>query len=209
MENKSKNFKSTSRESTRMFHSDALEALSKVHWTVPPIIFVPVISYFVWRSFVVLHVPVLQFLAALGGGLFVWTLTEYVLHRFVFHWEPASPWGKRLHFIFHGVHHDYPQDALRLVMPPSVSIPLATLFYFLFYAILPAAYLPGFFAAFLVGYLFYDLTHYWTHHGNFKSGVFKTLKQHHMTHHYTDATRGYGVSSALWDKIFGSDFAKK
>ncbi len=94
-------------------------------------------------------------------------------------------------------------------MPPSVSIPLALAFYSLFYFILPAPFLPGFFSAFLVGYLFYDLTHYATHHANFKSGFLKKMKHHHMTHHYTDATRGYGVSSMLWDKIFGSDFEKK
>ena len=203
------NYKSTSRESTRMFKSDFLEGLSKVHWTVPPLIFVPVIAYFIWRSFAVVHLAPLTFIGCFAGGLLVWTLTEYVLHRFIFHWEPASSWGKRLHFIFHGVHHDYPQDALRLVMPPSVSIPLALIFYFLFYLLLPAAYLPAFFPAFIVGYLFYDLTHYATHHANFKSGFLKKMKQHHMTHHYSDATRGYGVSSTLWDTVFGSGFVKK
>ena len=44
------------------------------------------------------------------GGLLVWTFTEYVLHRFFFI-EPRSEWGKTP-FYFHGVHHDYPQDAL-------------------------------------------------------------------------------------------------
>jgi sterol desaturase/sphingolipid hydroxylase (fatty acid hydroxylase superfamily) len=203
------NFKSASRESTRMFKSNFLESLSKVHWTVPPLIFVPVIAYFVWRSFVVFQLTPLMFLACLLGGLAIWTLTEYVLHRFIFHWVPDSSWGKRIHFIFHGVHHDYPQDALRLVMPPSVSIPLALLFYGLFYLLMPVPYLTAFFPGFLIGYLFYDLTHYATHHANFKSGFFKKMKHHHMTHHYTDATRGYGVSSDVWDKVFRSDFLKK
>jgi sterol desaturase/sphingolipid hydroxylase (fatty acid hydroxylase superfamily) len=143
------------------------------------------------------------------GGLLFWTLTEYVLHRFIFHWVPDSNWGKQIHFIFHGVHHDYPQDALRLVMPPSVSIPLALGFYFLFQALLPATYVPAFFPGFIVGYLFYDLTHYAIHHIHFKSGFLKKMKQHHMYHHYTDSSRGFGVSSVLWDKIFKSDFVKK
>lgn len=203
------NYKSTSRDSTRMFKSDFLESLSKVHWTVPPLIFVPVIGYFSWRSFAVFHISILTFLGCFLGGLVIWTFTEYVLHRFLFHWEPQSAWGKRLHFIFHGVHHDFPQDALRLVMPPSVSIPLATAFYFLFYSMLPAEWLPAFFPGFISGYLFYDLTHYATHHATFKSGVLKKLKHHHMTHHYNDPNRGFGVSSPLWDKIFRSDFLKK
>jgi len=126
-----------------MFKSDFLESLSKVHWTVPPLIFVPVIVFFVWRSFAVVQLAPITFMGCFLGGLLVWTITEYVLHRFLFHWEPGSVLGKRLHFIFHGVHHDFPQDALRLVMPPSVSIPLALFFYFIFYLLLPAAYLPA------------------------------------------------------------------
>lgn len=203
-----KNFVSNGKESTRMFKSNLLESLSKVHFTVPLFIYVPVIGYFTYRALAVLHNDVLTFIGSLLGGLLFWTLTEYVLHRFVFHFEPSSKWGQRIHFIFHGVHHDYPNDAMRLVMPPSVSIPLATGFYFLFHLVLPAQWVPAFFAAFMSGYLFYDISHYAMHHFTFKSAFWKRLKQHHMLHHYTDASKGYGVSSALWDKIFRSDFEK-
>ncbi|RYZ96526.1 MAG: fatty acid hydroxylase, partial [Sphingobacteriaceae bacterium] len=142
-------------------------------------------------------------------GLFVWTLTEYLLHRFVFHFVPKAPWALRIHFIFHGVHHDYPSDAKRLVMPPSASIPLATLFYFLFYWLLPVNYVNAFFPGFIIGYLAYDISHYAIHHFNFKGNFWKRIKQHHMLHHYSDPSKGYGVSSPLWDKIFRSDFIKK
>jgi len=200
-------FISNSRESSRMFKSGLLEALSKVHFTVPLFVFIPIISYFLWQAFTG-GAGWIVIIVSLAGGLLTWTLTEYVLHRFIFHYEPKSKWGQRIHFIFHGVHHDYPNDALRLVMPPSVSIPLATGFYFLFRALLPLEYLNGFFAAFLAGYLFYDISHYAMHHGNFKSKFWKKLKHHHMMHHYNDPTKGYGVSSALWDKILDSDFDK-
>jgi sterol desaturase/sphingolipid hydroxylase (fatty acid hydroxylase superfamily) len=203
-----KNFVSNSTESSRMFQSGLLESLSKVHFSVPLIIYIPVIGYFLYKAIVVVQNDVLTFLASFGGGLLFWTFTEYVLHRFVFHFEPESSWGRKLHFIFHGVHHDYPNDAMRLVMPPSVSIPLATGFYFLFQWVLPAYALPAFFAAFMAGYLFYDISHYALHHATFKNAFWKKLKQHHMLHHYTDPNKGYGVSSALWDKIFRSDFEK-
>lgn len=203
-----KNFVSNSTESTRMFKSSLLESLSKVHYSVPLFIYIPVIVYFSYRGLTVPGAPWTTFVISVVGGILFWTLTEYILHRFVFHFEPSSRWGKRLHFLFHGVHHDYPNDALRLVMPPSVSIPLATGFYFLFYAVLPEAYLYGFFAAFMAGYLVYDISHYALHHGTFKNPLLKKLKQHHMQHHYADPTKGYGVSSALWDKIFRSDFEK-
>jgi sterol desaturase/sphingolipid hydroxylase (fatty acid hydroxylase superfamily) len=112
----------------------------------------------------------------------------------------------RIHFIFHGVHHDFPKDKLRLVMPPPVSIPLALLFYFIFSLFLSEKQLPSFFSGFLLGYLIYDIGHYAMHHYNFKSGLMKKVKQHHMLHHYKDATKGYGVSTWLWDDIFRSHF---
>jgi sterol desaturase/sphingolipid hydroxylase (fatty acid hydroxylase superfamily) len=191
-----------------MFRSNLLESLSKVHYSVPLFIYIPVIAYAFYAAFAIQHNDLFTFLSAFTCGLLVWTLTEYVLHRFVFHFVPGSSWGKRLHFIFHGVHHDYPNDRLRLVMPPSVSIPLALGFYALFTVTVSEAWLPAFFAAFLSGYLFYDLSHYAIHHANFSNPILKKLKQHHMRHHYHEPDRGYGVSSALWDKIFQSDFKK-
>ncbi|MET1053774.1 MAG: sterol desaturase family protein [Pedobacter sp.] len=143
------------------------------------------------------------------AGIFIWTLVEYVMHRYVFHFELPGKWGARLHFVIHGVHHDYPSDRMRLVMPPSLSIPLAFAFFFLFKWLIPDMYLWMFFATFLVGYLFYDIGHYAMHHFNFKSGFFKRLKQHHMLHHYQEPNKGFGVSSPLWDLIIGSVFSKK
>jgi sterol desaturase/sphingolipid hydroxylase (fatty acid hydroxylase superfamily) len=204
-----KNFVSNSTESTRMFKSGFLEIFSKVHYSVPLFIFIPTILYFGRLGLVVDGVSNLDFLLSMLSGLLIWTLTEYVLHRFVFHFVPDSGWGKRLHFIFHGVHHDYPNDAMRLVMPPSLSIPLAALFYLLFALIVPALYLNSFFAAFLAGYLCYDMFHYAFHHGNFSNPILKKLKQHHMLHHYTDSDHGYGVTSVLWDIIFRSEIKKK
>jgi len=204
-----KNYISNSQESVRMFKSDLLEALSKVHFLVPVFIFVPVIGFFIYEA-VEKNIGLVTFFEMFALGLFIWTLVEYIMHRFLFHYMPPDkPWALRLHFIFHGVHHDYPSDAKRLVLPPSVSIPLAAAFYFLFNAILPANAIYGFFPAFLLGYLFYDESHYAIHHFNFKGRIWKKIKQHHMLHHYQDPGKGYGVSSPLWDKIFRSDFIKK
>ncbi|HEX8462088.1 MAG TPA: sterol desaturase family protein [Segetibacter sp.] len=203
-----KNYVSNSRESVRMFKNDFLEGLSKIHFAVPLFIFIPVIIYFIYLA-IVNHISVPAFTGYFILGLFVWTATEYVLHRYLFHFMPTSKWGLRLHFIFHGVHHDYPRDSKRLVMVPSVSIPLAALFYFLFSLFLAKVNLFAFFPGFMLGYLAYDMTHYAIHHANFKSSFWKNIKQHHMLHHYDDPSKGYGVSSALWDKILNSDFPKK
>lgn len=204
-----KNYISNSTESVRIFKSNFLELFSKVHFAVPLIIYVPLIGYLIYKAFLN-QISVPDFLIFFMSGLLVWTITEYLLHRFIFHYQPTSKIGLRLHFIFHGVHHDYPKDAKRLVMPPSASIPLAILFYWLFSLFFKNTNnLYIFFSGFITGYLCYDMIHYAIHHLNFKSNIMKNIKQHHMLHHYSDDTKGYGVSSALWDILFRSEFPKK
>jgi sterol desaturase/sphingolipid hydroxylase (fatty acid hydroxylase superfamily) len=115
----------------------------------------------------------------------------------------------KIHFIFHGVHHDYPSDSKRLVMPPSVSIPLAVLFYFLFKLILGGTLVAPFFVGFIAGYLFYDITHYAVHHFNIRNKFWLAIKKHHIRHHFENPELGFGVSSPLWDEIIGTNFPKK
>lgn len=203
-----KNFVSNKDETVRMFESDFLESFSKVHFTVPLYIYVPVILFFVYRSIEVLQLTFETIIALIALGLIVWTITEYTLHRFIFHFNFKSEFGKKIHFIFHGVHHDYPNDTKRLVMPPSVSVPLAVLFYFLFDIILGSILVAPFFVGFIIGYLFYDLSHYAIHHYNMHNKFWLIIKNHHMRHHYQDPNKGYGVSSPVWDKIIGTDFPK-
>ncbi len=201
-----KNFISNSPESVRMFKSNLMEAMSKVSYKVPLFIYVPAIIVLIYLSFR-FGVSTLNFLWLFPLGIVIWTFTEYFLHRFVFHFVPKSKWGQRLHFIFHGVHHDYPQDSKRLVMPPSASIPLAVLFYFIFSLFFKEeGNLLAFFSGFILGYLIYDMLHYAFHHYQFKSKIMLKLKAQHMQHHYTDPHKGYGVSNMLWDEIFHTEF---
>jgi sterol desaturase/sphingolipid hydroxylase (fatty acid hydroxylase superfamily) len=204
-----KNFISNKDECVPMFENRFLDKLSRVHFTVPLFIFVPAILFCLYRSISTFELSFLTIFGLILLGLFVWTFTEYVLHRFVFHWMPPGEIGKKMHFIFHGVHHDYPSDSMRLVMVPSISIPLAALFYFLFYKLLGNVHVFPFFAGFLAGYLFYDMTHFAIHHFNLKSKFWMELKHHHMLHHYQDAHNGYGVSSKFWDLIFRTTFRKE
>ena len=99
---------------------------------MPAIVFGPVVVGGVWLGLDRGLGAGETILLCRSAGSLIWTLTEYWLHRLVFHWEPKFRGGDRLHFIIHGVHHDHPNDALRLVMPPAVSIPLAALFFGLF-----------------------------------------------------------------------------
>jgi dihydroceramide fatty acyl 2-hydroxylase len=186
-----------------MFRWPWLDRLSRVHPMVPPLIFVPAIA--------VLGVSGARDLGAgsfatacLAGYLF-WTFCEYWIHRVVFHFEPRDGIGARLHWMVHGVHHDHPNDPLRLVMPPAVSVPLAALFVGLFLVVLgpPLAWAAG--AGFLAGYLVYDMLHYALHHHlHPRSGIERRLRELHMRHHFEDDSHGYGISAPWWDFIFGT-----
>jgi sterol desaturase/sphingolipid hydroxylase (fatty acid hydroxylase superfamily) len=188
------------RASPRMFESDWLDRLSRVHPSVPPIIFGPLIALLFGLGQA--GTPPVEVTAWILGGYVLWTLTEYWMHRLVFHFEPEDGIGARLHWIIHGVHHDHPNDPMRLVMPPSVSVPLAALFYGLFVVAvgLPDAHLLG--AGFLAGYLAYDMTHYHVHHRKARTRAGKLLYELHMRHHFQDHTRGFGVSAPFWDYVF-------
>ena len=137
----------------------------------------------------------------LAGASF-WTGFEYVLHRGVFHFYPHGPFQARLQFVMHGVHHQYPHDKDRLVMPITVSLPLAVLLLGLFHWLLgDLAW--GFFSGFVAGYIGYDMMHYAIHHATgFKSPVLRRLRAHHLAHHFRDTRKGFGVSSPLWDLVF-------
>jgi dihydroceramide fatty acyl 2-hydroxylase len=190
------------RASPRMFDNDLLDKLSRVHPAVPPIIFGPSIVFLVVYGLIKgsgAWTPL-----ELAGGYLVWTLTEYWLHRIVFHFEPEKGIGARLHWIIHGVHHDHPNDPMRLVMPPSVSIPLASLFVLGFYEVLGFPGFLPFSAAFLAGYLAYDMLHYHVHHHRPKTALGRLLRELHMRHHFQDHETGYGVSAPFWDHVFGT-----
>jgi sterol desaturase/sphingolipid hydroxylase (fatty acid hydroxylase superfamily) len=205
-----KNYVSNKDESARLFQSRFLEFFTHVHFSVPLIVYLPVVGYFLYQGMSDPTLSGMGLTALFLGGLLSWTLTEYLLHRFVFHYEPKTTMGKKLHFLMHGVHHDYPNDSLRLVMPPVVSVPLAVLFYGFFLAVLGATFLPPFFAGFIVGYICYDMIHYATPHAAMKTtpmGLW--IKQHHMRHHYQTDDLYYGVSTPLWDYVFGTMWPRK
>jgi dihydroceramide fatty acyl 2-hydroxylase len=186
-----------------LFKSEFLNFFSRVHPAVPAVVFVPVVLAMEWLG-TDRGVGALRLVLLTLAGIGIWTLTEYWLHRLVFHWEPDNAFGRRMHFIIHGIHHDHPNDKLRLVMPPSVSIPLAGLFFLGFWLILgsPAAF--PLFGGFIFGYLAYDYTHYYVHHFVPQSDLGKKLREQHMRHHFQDHRFGYGVSSPLWDVVFGT-----
>jgi sterol desaturase/sphingolipid hydroxylase (fatty acid hydroxylase superfamily) len=195
------------RASPPMFDSRLLDRLSRVHPSVPPLIFGPGVIFLV--TWGVIQGAGWLTLAWLAAGYAFWTLAEYWIHRVVFHFEPERGIGARIHWIIHGVHHDHPNDPLRLVMPPSVSVPLGALFMLAFYAVLGSpAFLP-FGAGFLGGYLLYDMIHYHLHHHRPRTAAGRLLRELHMRHHFQDDERGFGISAPYWDVVFGTALKRR
>ena len=203
-----------------------MERFTRVHPVVPHVLFVPVVVFSLWKSGVGAAASAGLFL----GGLFLWTFVEYMMHRFVFHAPdhvmeethdivaalgpgeavvPKLPsWRHTVYFISHGVHHDYPSDSKRLVMPPGVSVPLATAFWFLFLSLFGMVLAPALFGGFVMGYLIYDTIHFAVHHFSVPTAAGKFLKRKHHRHHFLDPDEDYGVSSPLWDLVLGT-FGKR
>lgn len=142
--------------------------------------------------------------SALAGWL-VWTLVEYLLHRFLFHMRFAGTRQAKLSgFLMHGYHHAYPRDPTRLVLPPIVSVPLACTLFVLAHFLLGGGAVDAGFAGFLLGYVSYDSVHYVVHHTKKTTGVTGWMRRYHLLHHHDHAPARYGVSSPLWDLILGT-----
>jgi sterol desaturase/sphingolipid hydroxylase (fatty acid hydroxylase superfamily) len=183
-----------------MFESRFLDRFTRVHPVVPVLIYGPLVAVMLWLA--VDRDGLGDALVLAAAGYLLWTLFEYWLHRIVFHFEPEDGIGARLHWMIHGVHHDHPNDPLRLVMPPGASVPLAAGVIALLYLAAGSLHAPGLVAGFFVGYLIYDEMHYALHHHVPKSRVGKWLRELHMRHHFQDDRHGFGISAPYWDIVF-------
>jgi len=188
--------------SAKMFENDFLERLSHVHPLTPLVLFVPIICVSIGAALFAYGGAAIDLLWQIPLGYFGWTLLEYWLHRKLFHLPIRGPISKKVYFFVHGVHHDWPWDTSRLVLPPSVSISLGVLFYALFRSCFEPALAHGLFAGLILGYLMYDMLHWYTHVGAPKNRLLKYLRKQHMIHHFKEQDSRFGVSCPWWDYVF-------
>ncbi len=191
----------------RLFQNPVLEALTRTHPVIIMSIYIPLSVLLLYHYHAVINPQWGQLAAWFAGGMFTWTLAEYCIHRFIFHFPAQSRRGKRIVYLLHGVHHEYPRDKERLIMPPVPSIVLATFFFVLFRSIMGNhvyAFLPGF----IIGYLMYASVHYAMHLFRPPRGLSWLWRLHHL-HHFKYPNKIFGVSTPLWDALFGTLPAKK
>jgi len=121
---------------------------AQAHPITPGVWFGWIVVYGLYVGFTTL--PWWQSIAAFVLGALIVTFIEYSLHRWAFHFTPKNKKERFRLFLLHGYHHDFPNDPMRLVMPPSVSVPLSLLFYGLFHVTVGAQAAPALGVGFFV-----------------------------------------------------------
>ncbi len=192
----------------QIFRNSYLEYLTKTHPLVIWGMYLPILIFLPFYSIKYLSYSGLNVFLIFISGIFLWTLTEYILHRFAFHYHPETAKGKRINYVLHGNHHEYPRDKERLFMPAAPSLIIASLFFFLFFLIMGKNVF-AFFPGFMFGYLMYGTMHFAIHAWNPPFKWMKGLWRNHHLHHYKHSDMGFGVSSTFWDHVFGTMFDLK
>jgi sterol desaturase/sphingolipid hydroxylase (fatty acid hydroxylase superfamily) len=184
-----------------MFASPFLERFSRAHPLTPAAIYLPVATLAI--ACALGRESRLHALLGVLAGYLLWTVSEYWLHRTLFHLKVVGPKTARVAFLIHGVHHDSPWDETRLVMPAGASVVLCGLTYVLFRVAL-GRLLWAPFGGFVLGYVIYDELHWYLHAGRPRSRFVRWLRRQHLVHHFKEPTSRFGVSCPWLDYVFGS-----
>ncbi|XP_069676062.1 fatty acid 2-hydroxylase [Periplaneta americana] len=198
----------------RLFHWDIVENLSVTPWYLIPIVWIPVCFCFAYQGWIYNEQDIREgtgltwAIFSIVTGILMWSLLEYSLHRWVFHLQPpaTSPFLITFHFLMHGLHHKVPFDERRLLFPPVPAGILGVILYSLLRHIYPPWMISFVAAGTVIGYITYDLIHFYLHYGSPAAGSYLYyMKRYHNQHHFTHHETGFGISSSLWDKIFGTE----
>jgi len=196
-------FKISNKGTARIFENPLLERLSRTYFAIPIVFYYAVAVVCLLISFLNEELNFAHALWIFPMGMIFFSLMEYIIHRFLFHFNATTEKQLQLQYNIHGVHHEFPRDKDRLVMPPVVSIFLALSFFFL-YRFLMGDYGFIFFAGFVAGYSTYLLIHYAVHALKPPKNFLKIYWKHHSLHHYSSVNTAYSVSFPFWDYLFGT-----
>ncbi|MEZ5068552.1 MAG: sterol desaturase family protein [Bacteroidia bacterium] len=202
------NFKVSNKGSATLFKNSFLERLTRTNFLVPVLLYsftgVAVAVYAAWS----LPMPVYALMLLFFAGWMVFTLFEYLIHRFLFHFEANTQKQKEMQYKIHGVHHHFPKDKDRLAMPVVLSLVLAAMFFFLFTVLLGKNGYP-FFAGFILGYAAYLYIHYAVHRYRQPHNFLSILWKHHSLHHYKSENTAFAVSNPLVGLCFRNFTSQK
>lgn len=184
--------------SPQLFRNKILERLTKTHPIVIDMMYVTLSIIFIRHYY--LHInQSAGFIAMLFlTGFFSWTLAEYVMHRFLYHKIEDATYKTGIQYLFHGIHHEFPNDQTRLVLPWIPSLGIAAVFYGVFY-LLMGSHAFVFSSGFVLGYCAYMTIHKVAAPKNFDFWW-----RHHNIHHFQQHDRAFGVTTPIWDIVFGT-----
>ncbi|KAI8802660.1 hypothetical protein BJ742DRAFT_683992 [Cladochytrium replicatum] len=191
--------------SAPIFGHPLLEMFTLTPWYVVPMVWLPVVAYHVYMASTYHSPTAIAIMFAIG--ILNWTFTEYGIHRFLFHVDdilPDNKYALTAHFLMHGIHHYLPMDGMRLVMPPVLFTALSLPVYNSYKVFLPIGVVHAVGAGTYFGYVLYDLMHYYLHHGRPYGAHIREMKTYHLDHHYKQPDAGFGITSKLWDYVFGT-----
>jgi sterol desaturase/sphingolipid hydroxylase (fatty acid hydroxylase superfamily) len=193
-------------EGVRVFKASWFEhVFAKAHPIVPGVVWGPIVCAAIWFAASDARFALWPAVSVFVVGFLAWTLIEYLLHRFVFHLMPEPTFESKLkQFMVHGYHHEFPNDRMRLVAPLLLSLPISVVVLAADYILVGSYYSRLLFAGTVFGYITYDWVHYYTHHFRPTTRLGKFLRRYHMEHHYKDSESHFGISSPLWDWVFGT-----
>ena len=189
--------------SATLMKNPHLEKLTRTHIAFPLILFSVISVILIYFGIIEKGFKLPNMILLFAGGFSLFSLVEYLMHRYLFHLQATSPKREKFVYTMHGVHHDFPKDKTRLAMPPVLSLIIATLFFLIFRGLM-GDYSFGFLAGFLMGYTVYLAIHYSIHRFKIPNNFLRLLWHHHSIHHYREPDRAFGVSSPLWDHVFGT-----
>lgn len=192
-----------------LFKSPFLNRLTRTHIAIPVTIFFLYAAGLLYYTHTTTELGWGLVVVLFLSGTLLFTFAEYAIHRWVYHPpDNASAGYRNFTYKIHGVHHDHPKDKQRLAMPPILSVVIGTLLLVIFRVIMHQ-YAFAFTAGFLAGYALYMLIHYVIHMYRAPHNIFKALWVNHAIHHYSEDEILFGVSSPLWDYVFGTLPKKK
>lgn len=194
------------KEGIQVFENERFEnVFAKAHPIMPGVWWGPVIAGCLYLTVKDERFSLILAATGFGLGFLAWTLIEYLLHRYVFHLLPDASYESKLkQFMVHGYHHEFPNDRMRLVAPLLLSVPIGIVIAAAYFALLGPFHWLSWFAGTAAGYIAYDWMHYYTHHFRPTTRLGRFLRRYHMEHHYKDSESHFGISSPLWDWVFGT-----
>lgn len=189
------------REQVALYRSRVLDLFTRSHPAMPYVAVLPFALACAWYA-LALGVPPATGAALFALGWLAWTLVEYLMHRFLFHWPARGETARIATLLAHGHHHVWPQDPRRIAATPIQVISIALLFHGIFRLALGERWAWAAMSGAMAGYVAYEAVHWMCHHGRPRSRVLRALKEHHMRHHHLAPGSRWGIGTPLWDWVF-------